>query len=164
MPVVTRKISAPVYAGLCADHHLAASAGPLCTTRGRGENFAGGLLLLSASFASVAVFAPTVPPEGWLRLLPSVCFVALLTLGQMLLVPSAKDLVPRFAEESTLARTTAHSPPQAALRCCWGICCLAVCWIARLSLRRRRCPRLLLALFPLCSAIAMKIICRPFTR
>ncbi|STQ09655.1 major facilitator transporter [Enterobacter cloacae] len=61
-----------------------------------------GFLLLSASFASVAVFAPTVPPEGWLRLLPSVCFVALLTLGQMLLVPSAKDLVPRFAEESTL--------------------------------------------------------------
>ena len=96
------KDPAPVYAGLCADHHLAASAGPLCTTRGRGENFAGGLLLLSASFASVAVFAPTVPPEGWLRLLPSVCFVALLTLGQMLLVPSAKDLVPRFAEESTL--------------------------------------------------------------
>ncbi|WP_251124831.1 hypothetical protein, partial [Escherichia coli] len=25
-------------------------------------------------------------------------------------------------------------------------------------------PWLLLALFPLCSAIAMKIICRPFTR
>jgi hypothetical protein len=32
-----------------------------------------GFLLLSAAFASVAMFAPTEPPEGWLRLLPSVC-------------------------------------------------------------------------------------------
>ncbi len=61
-----------------------------------------GFLLLSAAFASVAMFAATEPPEGWLRLLPSVSFVTLLTLGQMLLVPSAKDLIPRFADESTL--------------------------------------------------------------
>lgn len=61
-----------------------------------------GFLLLSASFVSVALFAASPPAAGWLRLLPSACFVTLLTLGQMLLVPSAKDLIPLFAEESTL--------------------------------------------------------------
>ena len=61
-----------------------------------------GFLLLSASFVSVALFAASPPATGWLRLLPSACFVTLLTLGQMLLVPSAKDLIPLFAEESTL--------------------------------------------------------------
>lgn len=77
--------------------------------------------------------------RGWLRLLPSVCFVTLLTLGRMLLVPSAKDTVPRFAEESTLGRTTAHSPPPEALRYWPEICCLAACWIARWCPQRRRC-------------------------
>ncbi|PJX71075.1 MFS transporter, partial [Klebsiella sp. G2-16S-Nf13] len=61
-----------------------------------------GFLLLSAAFVSVAMFAATQPAEGWLRLIPSVCLVTLLTLGQMLLVPSAKDLIPLFADESTL--------------------------------------------------------------
>ncbi|WP_257286821.1 MFS transporter, partial [Enterobacter cloacae] len=124
-----------------------------------------GFLLLSASFASVAVFAPTVPPEGWLRLLPSVCFVALLTLGQMLLVPSAKDLVPRFAEESTLG---AH---YGALATAGGVAVLLGNLLFGSLLDRALVPSpqamspwLLLALFPLCSAIAMKIICRPFTR
>lgn len=49
-----------------------------------------GFLLLSASFVSVALFAASPPAAGWLRLLPSACFVTLLTLGQMLLVPSAR--------------------------------------------------------------------------
>nr|VXZ83661.1 Major Facilitator Superfamily [Klebsiella pneumoniae] len=61
-----------------------------------------GFLLLSASFASVALFATAPPAEGWLRLMPAAGFVTLLTLGQMLLVPAAKDLIPLFAEESTL--------------------------------------------------------------
>ncbi len=61
-----------------------------------------GFLLLSAAFGSVAMFAATPPLAGWLRLMPSACLVTLLTLGQMLLVPSAKDLIPRFADESTL--------------------------------------------------------------
>ena len=124
-----------------------------------------GFLLLSASFASVAVFAQTVPPEGWLRLLPSVCFVALLTLGQMLLVPSAKDLVPRFAEESTLG---AH---YGALATAGGVAVLLGNLLFGSLLDRALVPSpqamstwLLLAMFPLCSAIAMKIICRPFTR
>ncbi len=34
--------------------------------------------------------------------MPAAGFVTLLTLGQMLLVPAAKDLIPLFAEESTL--------------------------------------------------------------
>jgi MFS family permease len=61
-----------------------------------------GFLLLSASFLSVALFAASTPPDSWLRLLPAACFVTLLTMGQMLLVPSAKDLIPQFAAPSML--------------------------------------------------------------
>ena len=121
-----------------------------------------GFLLLSAAFASVAMFAATEPPEGWLRLLPSVCFVTLLTLGQMLLVPSAKDLVPRFAEESTLG---AH---YGALATAGGIAVLAGNLLFGSLLDRALVPStqamlpwLLLALFPLCSALALNVICRP---
>ena len=121
-----------------------------------------GFLFLSAAFASVAMFAPTAPPEGWLRLLPSVCFVTLLTLGQMLLVPSAKDLVPRFAEESTLG---AH---YGALATAGGIAVLAGNLLFGSLLDRALVPStqamlpwLLLALFPLCSALALNVICRP---
>jgi hypothetical protein len=107
------------------------------------------------------MFAPTAPPEGWLRLLPSVCFVTLLTLGQMLLVPSAKDLVPRFAEESTLGalRRTRHRR-----RHCGTGRKFAV-WQPAGSragaLNAGDAPWLLLALFPLCSALALNVICRP---
>ncbi|KAI3489663.1 hypothetical protein L1887_46718 [Cichorium endivia] len=124
-----------------------------------------GFLLLSAAFASVATFAPMTPPEGWLRLLPSVCFVTLLTLGQMLLVPSAKDLIPRFAEESTLG---AH---YGALATAGGIAVLAGNLLFGSLLDRALVPStqamypwLLLALFPLCSALALKVICRPLRR
>lgn len=124
-----------------------------------------GFLLLSAAFASVAMFAPTAPPEGWLRLLPSVCFVTLLTLGQMLLVPSAKDLIPRFAEESTLG---AH---YGALATAGGIAVLAGNLVFGNLLDRALVPStqamypwLLLALFPLCSALALNVICRPLKR
>ena len=124
-----------------------------------------GFLLLSAAFASVATFAPMTPPEGWLRLLPSVCFVTLLTLGQMLLVPSAKDLIPRFAEESTLG---AH---YGALATAGGIAVLAGNLVFGSLLDRALVPStqamypwLLLALFPLCSALALKVICRPLRR
>lgn len=124
-----------------------------------------GFLLLSAAFASVAVFAATEPPEGWLRLLPSASLVTLLTLGQMLLVPSAKDLIPHFAEESTLG---AH---YGALATAGGIAVLAGNLLFGSLLDRALVPSaqavypwLLLALFPLCSAIALKIICRPLRR
>ena len=124
-----------------------------------------GFLLLSASFASVALFASTEPSEGWLRLLPSAIFVTLLTLGQMLLVPSAKDLIPHFAEESTLG---AH---YGALSTAGGIAVLAGNLLFGSLLDRALvpsaqavCPWLLLALFPLCSAVALNIICRPLRR
>lgn len=124
-----------------------------------------GFLLLSAAFASVAMFAATEPPEGWLRLMPSVCFVTLLTLGQMLLVPSAKDLVPRFAEESTLG---AH---YGALATAGGVAVLTGNLLFGSLLDRALVPStqamspwLLLALFPLCSAVALNIICRPLSR
>lgn len=121
-----------------------------------------GFLLLSAAFASVALFAASEPPEGWLRLIPSVCFVTLLTLGQMLLVPSAKDLIPRFAEESTLG---AH---YGALSTAGGIAVLAGNLLFGRLLDNALTPSLqaiypwlLLALFPLCSAAALVVICRP---
>ena len=121
-----------------------------------------GFLLLSTAFASVAMFAATEPPEGWLRLLPSVLFVTLLTLGQMLLVPSAKDLIPRFAEESTLG---AH---YGALATAGGMAVLAGNLLFGSLLDRALVPSaqaiypwLLLALFPLCSALALQVICRP---
>ncbi|HFT1963412.1 TPA: MDR family MFS transporter [Enterobacter ludwigii] len=124
-----------------------------------------GFLLLSAAFASVAIFAATEPSEGWLRLMPSVLFVTLLTLGQMLLVPSAKDLVPHFAEETTLG---AH---YGALSTAGGIAVLAGNLLFGSLLDRALVPSpqasypwLLLTLFPLCSAIALTVICRPLQR
>ncbi|MRS88724.1 MFS transporter [Enterobacteriaceae bacterium RIT714] len=121
-----------------------------------------GFLLLSTAFASVAVFAAMEPAEGWLRLLPSVCFVTLLTTGQMLLVPAAKDLIPWFAEESTLG---AH---YGALATAGGVAVLAGNFAfgglldnALVPSTQAIYPWLLLALFPLCSAVAMILICRP---
>lgn len=123
-----------------------------------------GFLLLSAAFASVALFAATPPAEGWLRLIPSVCFVTLLTLGQMLLVPSAKDLIPHFADESTLG---AH---YGALATAGGVAVLAGNFAfggllddALIPSPQAIYPWLLLALFPLCSAVAMVLICRPLS-
>ncbi|HED3136091.1 MFS transporter [Citrobacter farmeri] len=121
-----------------------------------------GFLLLSAAFASVAFFAATQPPQGGLRLIPSVCLVTLLTLGQMLLVPSAKDLIPHFASESTLG---AH---YGALATAGGCAVLAGNLLlgglldnALIPSTQAAYPWLLLALFPLCSAVAMVLICRP---
>ncbi|MBA7855112.1 MFS transporter [Enterobacter sp. RHBSTW-00901] len=120
-----------------------------------------GFLLLAAAFASVSLFAATEPPEGWLRLLPSVCLVTLLTLGQMLLVPSAKDLIPHFAEASTLG---AH---YGALSTAGGCAVLAgnlffgpLLDHALVPSTQAIYPWLLLALFPFCSALALPVICR----
>ncbi len=121
-----------------------------------------GFLLLSASFASVALFAAAPPAEGWLRLMPAAGFVTLLTLGQMLLVPAAKDLIPLFAEESTLG---AH---YGALATAGGCAVLAGNLLlghlldqALIPSPQAVYPWLLLALFPLCSAVALRAICRP---
>ena len=61
-----------------------------------------GFGLLSLAFAVVAAGAPWTPPAGSLALAPAVAFVVLLTLGQMLAVPVAQDLVPRVAREAHL--------------------------------------------------------------
>lgn len=121
-----------------------------------------GFLLLSASFASVALFAAAPPAESWLRLMPAAGFVTLLTLGQMLLVPAAKDLIPLFAEESTLG---AH---YGALATAGGCAVLAGNLLlghlldqALIPSPQAVYPWLLLALFPLCSAVALRAICRP---
>lgn len=121
-----------------------------------------GFILVSASFLSVALFAASTPPDSWLRLLPAACFVTLLTLGQMLLVPAAKDLIPRFAEHHTLG---AH---YGALSTAGGCAVLA----GNIFLGHRldqalipsveaMYPWLQLAIFPFISAVALFIICRP---
>lgn len=121
-----------------------------------------GFLLLSAAFASVALFAAMAPPEDWRRLLPSVCLVTLLTLGQMLLVPSAKDLIPCFADASTLG---AHYGALATAGGCAALAgnVLLGRWLdaALVPSTQAIYPWLLLALFPLCSAVALAVICRP---
>lgn len=124
-----------------------------------------GFLLVSASFVSVALFAASTPPDNWLRLLPAACFVTLLTLGQMLLVPAAKDLIPRFAEHDTLG---AH---YGALSTAGGCAVLAgnILFGDRLDLAlvpsaQAAYPWLQLAVFPFLSAIALFIICRPLRK
>jgi MFS family permease len=120
-----------------------------------------GFLLLSASFLSVALFASSTPPDSWLRLLPAASFVTLLTLGQMLLVPSAKDLIPEFAPPATLG---AH---YGALSTAGGVAVLAGNLLLGGQLDRALTPSadavmpwLQLACFPLLSAIALLFICR----
>lgn len=61
-----------------------------------------GFALLSAGFAAVALSAPLDPLPGAGALLPAAALVVLLTLGQMLAVPMAQDLVPRLAGERRL--------------------------------------------------------------
>ncbi|QIK15247.1 MFS transporter [Leclercia sp. 29361] len=124
-----------------------------------------GFLLIAASFLSVALFAPSEPATGWLRLLPAACFVTLLTTGQMLLVPAGKDVVPWFASESTLG---AH---YGALATAGGCAVLAgnllLGDLLDQALRpsvAAMYPWLVLAVFPLCSAFAMVVICRPMRR
>lgn len=61
-----------------------------------------GFGLLSLSFAVVAGWAPWEPLPGGFAAVPAILFVVLLTCGQMLAVPVAKDLVPRLAGEANL--------------------------------------------------------------
>lgn len=120
-----------------------------------------GFLLLCASFLSVACFAAMPPPDSWLRLLPAASFVTLLTLGQMLLVPSAKDLIPVFATPATLG---AH---YGALATAGGVAVLAGNLLLGNQLDRALTPSsdavvpwLQLAAFPMLSAIALVLIFR----
>ncbi|WP_139308729.1 MFS transporter [Pantoea sp. 1.19] len=124
-----------------------------------------GFLLLSAGFLCVALCATSPPAAGWLRFLPAAGLVTLLTCGQMLLVPAAKDLVPAFAQPSTLG---AHYGALATAGGCavlignlllGGVLDLALTPSGAAAL-----PWLLLAAFPLASAVAMARICRRLPR
>ncbi|GAA3194078.1 MFS transporter [Streptomyces virens] len=69
------------------------------------RSMAAGLLIVAAGFAVVAV----ARPAGWTGtagLAPAACFVVLLTLGQMLVVPVARAWVPDLAEEGRLGLYT----------------------------------------------------------
>lgn len=121
-----------------------------------------GFLLLSASFLSVAFFAAAPPPDSWMRLFPAASFVTLLTVGQMLLVPCAKDLIPEFASPATLG---AH---YGALSTAGGVAVLVGNLLLGNQLDRALTPSadaiipwLQLAAFPFFSAIALFFICRP---
>ncbi|EIX1764528.1 MFS transporter [Cronobacter sakazakii] len=120
-----------------------------------------GFGLLAASFVSVALFAPLPPFAGWLRLLPAACMVTLLTLGQMIIVPVGMDLVPRFAAGRNLG---AH---YGALASMGGVAVLTGNFLLGDALDnaltpgpQAAVPWLLLAVFPLCSALAMAVLCR----
>ncbi|MFJ5455131.1 MDR family MFS transporter [Pectobacterium jejuense] len=122
-----------------------------------------GFALLAASFFSVALFASSTPPEGWQRLLPAISLITLLTLGQMLIVPVGMDLIPRFANNQNLG---AH---YGALASMGGIAVLVGNFILGSQLDRALTPSpqaaipwVLLAAVPLCSSLAMMVICRPF--
>jgi len=121
-----------------------------------------GFLLLSCSFLSVALFAASEPDDSWLRLLPAACFVTLLTISQMLLVPAAKDLIPQFADKTTLG---AH---YGALSTAGGVAVLVGNLLLGSQLDRALTPSpdaavpwLQLATFPLLSAIAFYFLYRP---
>ncbi|WP_436893552.1 MDR family MFS transporter [Siccibacter turicensis] len=122
-----------------------------------------GFFLLACAFFSVALFAATPPPSGITRLAPAMLMVTLLTLGQMLIVPVGMDLVPRFAGDRNLG---AH---YGALSSMGGIAVLVGNLLLGGQLDRALTPSpqasmawVLLGIVPLCSAIAMTVICRPF--
>ncbi|WP_327186009.1 MDR family MFS transporter [Streptomyces sp. NBC_01334] len=83
----------------------------LPVTRWAGEridlrrSMAAGLVLIAAGFAVVAVARPA-GRTGTAGLLPAACFVLLLTLGQMLVVPATRAWVPDLAEEGRLGLYT----------------------------------------------------------
>ncbi|NUQ97099.1 MAG: MFS transporter [Streptomyces sp.] len=69
------------------------------------RSMAGGLLLIAAGFAVVAVARPA-GLTGTRGLLPAAGFVTLLTLGQMLVAPVARAWVPDLAEDGRLGLYT----------------------------------------------------------
>ena len=122
-----------------------------------------GFALLAASFVSVSLFAAFPAPDNWQRYLPAACMVTLLTLGQMLIVPVGKDLIPHFAGNQNLG---AH---YGALSSMGGITVLVGNFLLGGQLDNALTPSvgasiawLWLAVLPLLSALAMVVICRPF--
>lgn len=69
------------------------------------RSMAAGLVLIAAGFAVVAVARPA-GRTGTAGLLPVACFVLLLTLGQMLVVPATRAWVTDLADEGRLGLYT----------------------------------------------------------
>ncbi|WP_018527987.1 MULTISPECIES: MFS transporter [unclassified Streptomyces] len=65
-----------------------------------------GLVLVAGGFAVVAATVAYVPRDTGYALLPACALVVLLTLGQMLLVPAARGLVPDLVDEHRLGLAT----------------------------------------------------------
>ncbi|NHC47233.1 MFS transporter [Motilibacter sp. K478] len=72
-----------------------------CRSRPLGRVLPGGFLLMAAAFAVVAATV-SAQRQGWVGLLPAAAFVVLLTVGEMVALPFARDLVPRLAAERRL--------------------------------------------------------------
>lgn len=70
--------------------------------RGTGPAIVIGFGLMTCAFLLVAVAVLLPTPVGLAALWPAVGFVVLLTLGEMVVVPLAQDLVPRLAGERRL--------------------------------------------------------------
>lgn len=128
---------------------------------GAGITLPAGFILLSLSFVCVAIFAPLTPSNDWQRLLPAAGMVILLTLGKMLVVPVGMDLVPCFAGKRSLG---AH---YGALASVGGVAVLAGNFLLGNQLdlaltpsAEAAVPWMMMAAFPLCSAIVMAVICR----
>lgn len=69
---------------------------------GDTASLATGFLSMALAFASVGVVAGCPAASGWTHLLPATAMVVLLVVGQMLVVPTAKNLVPLFARSRPL--------------------------------------------------------------
>jgi hypothetical protein len=67
-----------------------------------------GFSVLAMAFAVVAIAAPRSPAAGVAAAAPAALMVAMLTLGQMIVVPVALTLVPDFAGGAGLGRSIGH--------------------------------------------------------
>lgn len=120
-----------------------------------------GFGLMAAGFAVVAGCAPFAPAGGALAVLPSACLVALLTTGQMMVVPVAMDQVPRFAGRRPLGAYYG-------LLATAGGCAVLLSAVlfgpfldaGRSATPAARMPWLLMAVLPTASAATMPMILR----
>lgn len=103
---------------LFAGSSILVVCGQLRLTKGlqglpRSTVLPGGLVLIAAGFFVVALCAPA-ELSGAIGLLPAVAFIGLLTVGEMAILPFARELVPVLAGERRLGAHYGCSPQSAA--------------------------------------------------
>ncbi|GAB79128.1 Major Facilitator Superfamily protein [Austwickia chelonae] len=119
-----------------------------------------GYLLLSACFLVVAVAAP-YPTSGPAAYLPVVTLVVLLHLGQMLVLPAARDTVAELARHRCLGSYLGFLSSLGGLAVLIGSTAAGrLLDLARTPNPGAPVPWLFLAALPACSAIAVTIFCR----